>query len=427
MTLIALWEASDRICSKRLKPLIPALLPALMRHDPGSISEVVVAQLLKISAATIDRLLADVRIIAQGGRRRRGGMSSAVRRSVPIRTFGDWNDPPPGFLEVDFVSHSGVSCAGNYVQTLVLTDIATGWTECVPVLTRDSAHVIQALEHARLLFPFPIKGVDFDNDTAFMNDTVVSWCRVRDLEITRSRAYRKNDQAWVEQKNGAIVRRHVGYGRLEGMLVVECLNRLYSAVRLFGNLFQPSFKLKHKTRVGAKIYKRYHQPEPPIARVVAHPQTSPIVVEKLRALLAGSDPISILAELRAAQADLGKRVGRGGKALFREPIMRANTAAFVTALPALWTKGESRPTMRLSTRPKRTYRTRADPFAGSWHLFEGWLADQPGLGSSELLHRIQAAEPGRHGDGKIRTIQRWLKIWRANKLADLAQEIAKVA
>ena len=211
--LIVLWEASDRICSKRLKPLIPTLLPALERHGRLTLTAELRALLLAVSPASMDRLLSEVRLVARGGRRRRAGFSSAVRRSVPVRTFGDWNDPPPGFVEVDFVAHGGTSAAGSFVQTMVLTDIATGWTECVPVVVRTGELVIEALAAATELFPFPLRGVDFDNDGAFMNDLVVDWCRAQGLEVTRSRAYRKNDQAWVEQKNGSIVRRLVGYGR----------------------------------------------------------------------------------------------------------------------------------------------------------------------------------------------------------------------
>jgi hypothetical protein len=117
-----------------------------------------------------------------------------------VRTFGDWNDPHPGFVEVDFVAHGGGSAAGSFVQTLVLTDIATGWTECVPVLMRNGALVIEALKQARTLFPFPLAGVDFDNDGSFMNEGVVGWCREQELEVTRSRAYRKNDQAWGSRR-----------------------------------------------------------------------------------------------------------------------------------------------------------------------------------------------------------------------------------
>src|SRR6516164_2485384 len=235
--LITLWETSDRLCSKRLKPIIPVLLPALARHGQLAIDETIRGLLLAISPATIDRLLSQVRLAARGGRRRRAGFSSAVRRAVPVRTFGDWNDPPPGFVEVDFVAHAGTSAAGRFVQTMVLTDIATGWTESVPVLVRNGELVIEALAAARELFPFPLRGVDFDNDGAFMNDPVVDWCRAQGLEVTRSRTYHKNDPAWVEQKNGSIVRRLVGYGRFEGMAAAQALARLYAAARLHTNLF----------------------------------------------------------------------------------------------------------------------------------------------------------------------------------------------
>lgn len=175
-------------------------------------------KLLTVSAA----LLLEVCIVACGGRRRRNGMSSAVRRSVPVRTFGDWNDPAPGCLEVDFVARSGASFSGSFVQTMVLTDIATGWTECVPVRTRDSGLVVAAIQQAQRFFPFPLLGAD---DSTFMNELMVGWCRSQELEVTRPRAYRKNDQAWVEQKNGAIVRRLVGYGRFVGAEATAALSR----------------------------------------------------------------------------------------------------------------------------------------------------------------------------------------------------------
>jgi len=150
-----LWETSDRVCSKRLRPLIPVLLPALERHGKLVLDEALRALLLSISPATIDRLLSEVRVAAAGGRRRRAGSSSAVRRSVPVRTFGDWHDPPPGFIEVDLVAHGGTSVSGSFIQTMVLTDIATGWTKCVPILLRESGLVIEAIAKAKALFPFP--------------------------------------------------------------------------------------------------------------------------------------------------------------------------------------------------------------------------------------------------------------------------------
>jgi hypothetical protein len=144
--------------------MLPVLMPALARHGQLSKDEAIDALLLSISPATIDRLLSEVRLVARGGRRRRAGFSSAVRRTVPVRTFGDWNDPPPGFVEVDFVAHAGTSAAGSFVQTMVLTDIATGSTACLPLVARSSELVIEALIGAMALFPFPVRGVDFDND-----------------------------------------------------------------------------------------------------------------------------------------------------------------------------------------------------------------------------------------------------------------------
>lgn len=259
--LVALWEASDRVCGKSLKVMIPALLPALERHGRLQLTPETRGLLNTVSAATIDRMLVEVKVAAAGGRRRRVGFYSAIRREVPIRTFNDWADPPPGFCEIDMVAHGGTSVAGLFIQTLTMTDIATGWTECLPLLTRDGGLVVEAMSQAQSQFPWLLCGADFDNDSAFMNDVVVpsrqrrafsTTCRSQKIEVTRSRAYKKNDQAFVEQKNGAVVRRLVGYGRFDGIETA----RLYAAARLHVNFFQPSFKLKEKRREGAKVIKR---------------------------------------------------------------------------------------------------------------------------------------------------------------------------
>ena len=186
--LIQLWEVSDRVCLKRLQPVIAVLLPALERHGRVVLDEATRAKLLQVSAATIDRLLAGVRLVAGSRRRRPAGFGSAVRRSVPIRTFNDWGNPAPGWVEVDFVAHGGTTVSRAFVQTMVLTDVATGWTECIPIVVREAEMVVHALGRARELFPFPVRGVDFNNDGLFMNDLVVGWCRTEGLEVTRSRA-----------------------------------------------------------------------------------------------------------------------------------------------------------------------------------------------------------------------------------------------
>ena len=408
--LVVLWESSDRVCSKRLKSMIPVLLPALERHGQLVPDDDLRAALLSVSPATIDRLLSEIRIAAAQGRRRRAGFSSAVRRSVPVRTFADWGDPPSGFVEVDFVAHSGVSTAGAFVQTLVLTDIATGWTECVPVVMRAGALVLEALQAARELFPFPLKGVDFDDDGAFMNEPVVTWCRAQGLEVTRSRAYRKNDQAWVEQKNGAIVRRLVGYGRLEGPASAAALARLYAAARLHVNLFQPSFKLREKTRVGARVTKRWHAPATPADRAQATGLLDADSAAHIADLRARADPVVALVAIRSVQAELGRRVDRRGTG----PVeMRAPVVLDVAAvLDRTAQEGEQRPIHRRPYRrvkpiPKRP--SMLDPHRGT---IETWLDAEPAITAVDVLARLRACHPDRFAETHLRTIQRMVKTWR---------------
>ncbi|MGY3621983.1 integrase catalytic domain-containing protein [Bradyrhizobium sp. USDA 10063] len=272
--------------------MIPTLLPSLERHGRLKLDQTDRALVLGVSAATIDRLLVETKTAATGGKRRRVGFYSAVRREVPIRTFNDWHDPPPGFCEVDMVAHGGTSVAGSFIQTLTMVDVATGWTECMPLVTRERGLVVRAMERSQNLFPWLIRGADFDNDSAFMNDVVVPWCGTQKIEVTRSRAYKKNDQAFVEQKNGAVVRRLVGYGRFDGVETTRVLERLYAASRLHTNFFQPSFKLKVQRREGAKVIKRYHVPATPDERALAHARLSKVVKRRLRELYRMLDPVA---------------------------------------------------------------------------------------------------------------------------------------
>ena len=304
--LVVLWEASDRVCGKRLKALLPTLVPALERHGHLTLDPRVREQLMAVSAATIDRRLASARAVTAGQRRRRRSGGDRVRGRVPVRTFGDWQDPAPGFVEADLVAHCGSLMAGSFVWTLVLTDIASGWTECVPLLVREASVVVDAVDRLRGGLPFPLRGVDTDNGSEFLNEVLIGFCKQYGIELTRSRPYRKNDQAWVEQKNGAVVRRLVGYGRLEGMPGAEALARLYSAARLFVNVFQPSFKLAEKTRVGARVHKRYHAPETPCARLLASDTVPATMKDRLRALAETLDPLGLLDEIRAVQHHLAR-------------------------------------------------------------------------------------------------------------------------
>jgi hypothetical protein len=337
-----------------------------------------------------------------------------VRREVPIRTFNDWNDPAPGFCEVDMVAHGGTSVAGSFIQTLTMVDVATGWTECLPLLTREGALVVEAMKRAQSLFPWLVLGADFDNDSAFMNDVVVPWCRSEKIEVTRSRAYKKNDQAFVEQKNGAVVRRLVGYGRFEGVETAAVLARLYAAARLHVNFFQPSFKLKEKRREGAKVFKRYHPPATPYQRALAHPKVGKAIKQRLRALYRTLDPVALLAEIRAAQDRLGTRLDRragkgsqdGAAASQTTPSAAPETSAFAKALGKTIEAGEPRATHR---RPKRRYKTRMRmPSVLDPHLaaIEGWLATEPQLTALAILSRLSEWHPDQFGPRQHSIVQR---------------------
>ncbi|PPB80690.1 MULTISPECIES: integrase catalytic domain-containing protein [Mycetohabitans] len=186
--LITLWEAADRICGKRLKALIPTLTDAMARHGHLTLSKQVRQRLSQISAATGDRLLHDVREQAFAGQRRRAGaLGNAIGRAVPIRTFTNWNHPPPGYLEVDFVEHcGGTKIDGDFVHSFVMTDIATGWTECLAMPYRSGAFVLEHLERVSRALPFALRGLDCDNDTAFMNEAVFDFCKAARIELTLS-------------------------------------------------------------------------------------------------------------------------------------------------------------------------------------------------------------------------------------------------
>lgn len=418
-TLIILWEAADRICGKRLKALLPTLIEAMERHGHLNLEDQVKGKLLAISAATIDRVLLPTREQAMAGHRRSSGVGSAIRASVPVRTFGEWNDPPPGYFEIDLVEHcGGVKEGGNFVHSLVLTDIATAWTECVALPVREQSLIVAALAKVRDQLPFPMLGVDTDNDSAFMNETMRAYCTGQRLVWTRSRAYKKNDQAWVEQKNGAVVRRLVGYGRLSGLAAAEILARLYARARLYINFFQPSFKLKSKQRDGALIRKRYHAPLTPSQRLLACSTLDEWASARLREQCSALDPVVLLKSMRELQHELVGLVARGSDA--QPPPVTEDVAAFLHSLATAWQAGEVRPTHRHKAATARWWRTRADPFAQSWPMIETWLAKEPHLTAKDLMARLSRELPDLYPTGaQLRTLQRRLQTWRTEKAKEL--------
>jgi hypothetical protein len=389
--------------------LVPIMLEAMERHGHLQLAPDVRTRLLTMSAATMDRALSEAR--GQPGRKshRRAAPSAAVRRSVPVRTFSDWGDPAPGFVEADLVAHSGPIAAGNFVQTLVLTDIATGWTECAPLLVREQKLLTEVLDVVRKLMPFPLLGFDTDNDSVFMNETVRDYCLMQTIEFTRCRPYRKNDQAWVEQKNGAVVRRIVGYRRFAGLEAAAELARLYGSVRLFVNFFQPSFKLAEKFREGAHVRKTYHAPATPYQRLIADARASDEVKHQIRMQHDSLDPVRLLSNIRASQQRLVNIADAPETVIAVEmPTLQQ----FLTGLRTAWQEGEVPPTARRKPPTKRARRNTPDPFASvSVHL-RAWFEAEPWRTARELLERLQMEHSDTYPTGQRRTLQRRLKEWR---------------
>ena len=262
---------------------------------------------------------------------------------------------------------------GTFLWSLVATDVCSGWTEAVPLVAREQSLVVEGLEVIRRQFPVPVLGIDSDNDSAFINETLHSYCEKQNIEFTRSRPYKKNDQAWIEQKNGSVIRRFVGHERLSGMVVGQCLARLYKMVRLYVNYYQPSFKLLSKTRDGSNVKKRYDKPATPCDRLRAHAAVSPAAKDRLQVEFNLLDPLEILHQIREGQAALAA-LGSGDLSHTPE---RESLEEFLAKLPEQWRAGEVRPTHRSQPPSPRTWRTRKDPFEEVWPEILLWLQKNP--------------------------------------------------
>jgi hypothetical protein len=260
-------EESGWLCGKRLAPFLEELVVALEREGALVLESGVRQKLLAMSASTIDRRLRSYRPgIAKGLATTKPG--SLLKKQIAVRTFTPWDEERPGFVEIDLVAHCGSSTEGHYLNSLVVTDIATGWTECVGIWGKGQLTVYGALEQIRQRLPFPLLGIDSDNGSEFLNDHLVRWCKAEKITFTRSRPYQKNDQAHVEQKNWSIVRRLIGYDRYETEEGLFQLNRVYELMRIWINHWQPVLKLTGKERLGAKVIKRYDQARTPYRRML---------------------------------------------------------------------------------------------------------------------------------------------------------------
>ncbi len=422
-------------------------------------------QLFAISSATADRILTRIRKEDQPKGIGTTKAGTLLKHQVPIRTFAEWNDVKPGFLEIDLVAHCGYGAEGSYLYTLTLTDIATGWTECQALLHRGKSAVMQALERARKLLPFPVLGIDTDNGVEFLNHDLVAYCAREQITFTRGRAYRKNDQCFVEQKNGAVVRQLVGYDRFEGEQSYRQLAELYRAVRLHTNIFQPSMKLLLKRRESSALYRKYDTPQTPLQRLLAANILGEEAKARLLEISQALDPVQLLNQLVTLQNSLWKQAVLRGKPVpvlevanllpipkegtvaaaqlvKEEPINEKDKVKEVrfdskACLPLaspieILVEGEVQlqPFLKAvqgfdrkrkyqkSHKPRlpRTHRTRKDPFEAVNTELKAAIMAEPGRTSKSLFVELQERYPGQYRDVMQRTLRRRVHEWRATMI-----------
>lgn len=304
------WEATGHVGSKRLAPFLAELVPLLERQRELVITSATRERLLRISPATVDRLLKPFRI--RGLRRpyTSARSHSMLKAKIPVRTFTDWDDAGVGYMEVDLVAHCGDSPEGFFLHTLVAVDIRTGWSECIPVWGKGEDEVRASVQRLRSQVPFPLLGIDSDNGGEFINRQLYEYCRDHGIQFTRSRPYKKNDQAYVEQKNWSAVRKLVGWDRYASEAAYRQLQRVYELTTVHMNHFQPLCKLVHKERVGAHVRKRYDRAQTPFRRLLAAGTLHRIQERELLESYRRLNPVQLRAQLDEALEALWKLVER---------------------------------------------------------------------------------------------------------------------
>jgi hypothetical protein len=297
--LTVCWTVLGIPAGKRLAPMLAELVAVLRHFGELVIDEDTAALLVSMSAATIDRRLAGERAKHRLKGRCTTKPGSLLKSQIPVRTWADWDDARPGFVEIDLVSHDGGNNAGQFAFTLTVTDVATGWTENRSVPSKAATCVFRALKDITDKMPFPILGVDSDNGAEFINTHLLQWCQEREITFTRARPGNKNDGCHVEQKNWAVVRTVVGYHRYDTAPEMLLLNEIWQLQSKLTNYFYPQQKLTSKIRDGAKVSKKYDIAATPFHRAIDHPT---MAVERIVALTRTYSLINPAATQRRIQA-----------------------------------------------------------------------------------------------------------------------------
>lgn len=303
-TLKRIWTWSNFLCGKRLKPFLPVLIKSLKYHKEIELSKDDEALILTVSAATIDRLLAPARKGMNPKGRSTTKPGTLLKHQIPIRTFADWTEDRPGFMEVDLVAHCGDSTRGEYINTLTMTDVCTGWTVTTAFMGRSERFCTEAIDEIKPSLPFPILGIDSDNGGEFINFHLTRYCEREHITFTRGRAYKKNDSCYVEQKNWDVVRKWIGYGRFETRKQLDIIQRIERLLAFHQNYFQPSQKLISKTRIGAKVKKKYDIAQTPAQRLLARKDTTKDVKKRLNDTFRQLNPAALMRDINELVEEL---------------------------------------------------------------------------------------------------------------------------
>jgi site-specific recombinase XerD len=425
--LVLAWKTLNRICTKRLIPFLPSIIEALEQDGHVQLSQEHRRLLLSMSAATADRLLQAHRY-SHPRSLSTTKAGSLLKQQIPVRTFAQWDEAQPGFLEADLVAHCGGRLQGGCLYTLTLTDISTGWTECLPLLNRGREAVLAALQRARTLFPFPILGIDTDNGGEFINEEVAAYCVREQITFTRGRPYEKRDQCFVEQKNGVVVRQVVGHGRLAGEHAYQQLAELYRALRLFVNCFQPSMKLVAKHIEGRNIHRVYDVARTPLQRLLLSGVLTASRQQELSAVAKGLDPIRLFRQVEQLQQAIFRCEESGSAPGQRKPglsLLRFELEGNATKPILLDRTGQDEGPVSLYGDQKSQEsmsvldwrRTSNDPFIGQWEQILAWVRTNPTRSSGDIFRELQSLFPGRFLPRHMRTLQRGMRRIRKYVLA----------
>lgn len=324
--LVEVWDIFEQPCGQRMVAVLRSELERLRKLGEVRCSDAVAGQLKEISASTIDRLLVREKRIRHLRRNRNPNVQRLIYQKVPVKVAADWDTSQIGNVQVDFVAHCGRSTGGDYIHTISAVDIATNWWEGQAIAVRSQQATKEGLSQMRLRFPFRIRELHPDNDSALVNDLLWDWTQQEKIRLSRSRPYKKNDNAWVEQKNWTHVRKVVGYRRFDTTGELRLLNEIYAVLRLYKNFCLPSIRLKSKVRVEGRIKRKYDKPSTPYQRLMVSSQSDHKTKRVLRSIYESLNPAELyrrLTELRGRLEELSAGKPEGyGKPSYRGPAIR---------------------------------------------------------------------------------------------------------